>query len=89
MQGRNAAQINYKREFLIILRGIRNGFYYGAKVRFMHSIVMAILFPRKDYKSEIIRVLKLTFKHASKLAIFIGIYKSLLLLMKILSKEKK
>ena len=26
------------------IRGLRNGLYYGGKVRFAHSIVMAILF---------------------------------------------
>ena len=26
------------------IRGLRNGLYYGGKVRFAHAIVMAILF---------------------------------------------
>jgi len=26
------------------LRGARNGIYYGAKIRFMHAIVMTFLF---------------------------------------------
>jgi hypothetical protein len=30
--------------FLSALRGARNGIYYGAKIRFMHAVVMTILF---------------------------------------------
>jgi len=29
---------------LKIIRGLRNGMYYGGKVRFMHSLVIMILF---------------------------------------------
>ena len=38
--------INLKKELLKILKGARNGFYYGGKVRLMHSLVMAILFSK-------------------------------------------
>lgn len=31
-------------DYLAILKGARNGLVYGAKVRFPHALVMAILF---------------------------------------------
>ena len=33
-------------DFLAILKGARNGFVYGVKVRFPHALIMAILFGR-------------------------------------------
>ncbi|TEB26388.1 peroxisomal protein [Coprinellus micaceus] len=42
-------------DYLAILKGARNGFVYGVKVRFPHALVMSILFGRGDlwtiYKS--------------------------------------
>ncbi len=31
------------------IRGLRNGFYYGAKVRISHAIVMGLLFGKGNY----------------------------------------
>jgi len=31
-------------DIIYILRGVRNGIYYGGKVRAMHSVVMGVLF---------------------------------------------
>ena len=33
-------------DYLAILKGARNGFVYGVKVRFPHALVMSILFGR-------------------------------------------
>jgi peroxisomal membrane protein 4 len=35
-------------DYLAILKGARNGFVYGCKVRFPHALVMAILFGRGE-----------------------------------------
>lgn len=35
-------------DYLAILKGARNGIVYGAKVRFPHALVMAILFGRGE-----------------------------------------
>ena len=32
------------REIVALLRGLRNGIYYGGKVRLIHSFVMMLLF---------------------------------------------
>ena len=65
-----------------ILRGARNGFYYGAKVRFMHSLVMAILFGSSNFKNELKRMIENTFAHGFRLASFVTLYKSTVLLLK-------
>ena len=36
-------------DYLAILKGARNGFVYGVKVRFPHALVMAVLFGRGEY----------------------------------------
>jgi hypothetical protein len=38
-------------DYLAILKGARNGFVYGVKVRFPHALIMAILFGRGEYVS--------------------------------------
>lgn len=35
-------------DYLAILKGARNGFVYGCKVRFPHAVIMAILFGRGE-----------------------------------------
>lgn len=36
-------------DYLAILKGARNGFVYGVKVRFPHALVMSILFGRGEW----------------------------------------
>lgn len=36
-------------DYLAIVKGARNGFVYGVKVRFPHALIMAILFGRGEY----------------------------------------
>ena len=36
-------------DYLAVLKGARNGLVYGAKVRFPHALIMAILFGRGEY----------------------------------------
>lgn len=35
-------------DYLAILKGARNGFVYGVKIRFPHALLMAILFGRGE-----------------------------------------
>ncbi|KAK0473230.1 Tim17/Tim22/Tim23/Pmp24 family-domain-containing protein [Armillaria novae-zelandiae] len=62
-------------DYLAILKGARNGFVYGVKVRFPHALVMSILFGRGD-------IYRATKQHAFNLAKFVSIYKALLLLQR-------
>ena len=71
-----------KEEFLKILKGIRNGIYYGAKVRFMHSLVMSILFMKGSVKNKLKTILKLTIEHAVRLGVFVGVYKTASLILR-------
>ena len=35
-------------DYLSLLKGARNGFVYGVKIRFPHALIMAILFGRGE-----------------------------------------
>ncbi|KAK9447893.1 Tim17/Tim22/Tim23/Pmp24 family-domain-containing protein [Limtongia smithiae] len=69
-------------DLLEILKGVRNGAVYGAKVRFSHALVMTFLF-RSGSPSEKLRIiLRATREHARNLATFVFIYKSTLYVLK-------
>lgn len=36
-------------EYLALVKGARNGLVYGARIRFPHAVVMAILFGKGEY----------------------------------------
>ncbi|EIW86420.1 peroxisomal membrane protein 4 [Coniophora puteana RWD-64-598 SS2] len=76
-------------DYLSILKGARNGFVYGVKVRFPHALIMAILFGRGDWKSRLETIYKATRQHATNLAKFVAIYKMLLLLQKKINGGKE
>jgi len=69
-------------EYLAILKGARNGFVYGVKVRFPHALVMSILFGRGDWKSRLTFIFQATKQHALNLAKFVTLYKTFLLVQK-------
>lgn len=69
-------------------RGLRNGLFYGAKVRFVHSLVMTFLFKSDTLENKIKNILSLTYEHSKNLGIYVFIYKSVgCLLRKILKKN--
>ncbi|KAI8926750.1 Tim17/Tim22/Tim23/Pmp24 family-domain-containing protein [Entophlyctis helioformis] len=70
------------KDLLAIVKGFRNGAVYGAKIRFPHALVMTFLFRRTDLKSMAKSILKLTYQHSRNLAVFVTIYKSLLLIQR-------
>jgi peroxisomal membrane protein 4 len=59
------------------LKGLRNGIYYGGKVRFIHSLVMTILFSKESsLKQKIIKsILRPTIEHSFNLGMFAFLYK--------------
>ncbi|KAL8986997.1 MAG: hypothetical protein Q9177_003761, partial [Variospora cf. flavescens] len=61
-----------------ILKGARNGFTYGAKIRFPHALVL---------QEKLGIILKATFQHARNLATFATVYKSVLLLLRTTSTK--
>ncbi|RMZ84496.1 hypothetical protein DV737_g1084, partial [Chaetothyriales sp. CBS 132003] len=70
---------------LEIVKSARNGAVYGAKVRFPHALVMVFLFRSGTLREKIWLVLKATRAHASNLARFATIYKSTMLLLRIIN----
>ncbi|KJA25991.1 hypothetical protein HYPSUDRAFT_36847 [Hypholoma sublateritium FD-334 SS-4] len=76
-------------DYLAVLKGARNGFVYGVKVRFPHALVMSILFGRGDWQSRIRVIYRATKQHAFNLAKFVSLYKSILLLQKKLNGGKE
>lgn len=56
------------------LRGLRNGIYYGAKVRAVHSLIMTVLFKELN-KHNLKQIFKMTLEHARNLGKFVFLYK--------------
>lgn len=71
------------------LRGLRNGIYYGGKVRLMHSLVMTLLFKKGSLKSKLIGIWQMTYEHAKNLGLYVFIYKALIHILKYLQGEPK
>lgn len=63
------------KEVISVLKGLRNGIYYGGKVRLVHSLVMMLLF-KSVSKAEIKNIARLGFEHAKNLGLFVFSYKS-------------
>lgn len=72
------------------LRGLRNGIFYGGKVRFTHALVMTLLFRGGSFQDKIHSVVKLTYEHAKNLGLYVFLYKSIVyLLTKLRGKSSK
>ncbi len=77
-------------DLLRILRGARNGFYYGAKVRMMHSLVMAVLFGRESPLRELRKIATNTLQHGTRLALYVTLYKfTVILLRRVFGSKQK
>ncbi|EHY53907.1 hypothetical protein HRR83_004549 [Exophiala dermatitidis] len=70
---------------LAIVKAARNGAVYGAKVRFPHALVMVFLFRKGSFREKIRLVLKATKQHARNLATFAAIYKTAMLVLRLLN----
>ena len=55
---------------LRVLRGLRNGIIYGAKVRFPHALVMTFLFRDGSFQDKLKGIAKATITHAKNLGLF-------------------
>lgn len=65
-----------------ILKGVRNGVVYGAKLRFCHALVMSVLFRSGSLKSKWDGIVKNTTQHAATLGKFVFVYKTVVYLLK-------
>jgi peroxisomal membrane protein 4 len=57
------------------LRGMVHGAWYGAKVRFPHALVMALLYHRGSWPARIRSILHATAVHSKNLCLFVGLFK--------------
>lgn len=73
-----------KHELQSIVSALVGGARYGVKIRLPHALVMTVLF-RRDLsgKDKLKNILKLAYQHASSLAAFAAIYKTILSLLKV------
>ena len=78
----NLPTIQTAQDILYIYRGMRNGFYYGAKIRAMHSVVMGLLFMKGTPLEIFKKCSKMTLEHAIRLALYIGQYKATIAILK-------
>ena len=62
-----------------VVRGARNGFYYGARTRAMHSIVMAVLFKKGPLSTRLKWIMNNTWEHGRNLGGYVFIYKAVLI----------
>lgn len=69
-------------DYLAILKGARNGFVYGVKIRFPHAVVMSILFGRGDWQARVWQIYRATKTHSMNLAKYVALYKTLLLVQR-------
>jgi peroxisomal membrane protein 4 len=70
---------------LAIVKAARNGAVYGAKVRFPHALVMVFMFRSGTLKEKLKLVFKATRQHARNLAFFATVYKSSMLILRLLN----
>ncbi|KAJ9615461.1 hypothetical protein H2200_001536 [Cladophialophora chaetospira] len=70
---------------LAIVKAARNGAVYGAKVRFPHALVMVFMFRSGTIREKLRLVYKATKQHARNLAFFATIYKSSMLILRLLN----
>lgn len=70
---------------LAILKSARNGAVYGAKVRFPHALVMVFMFRSGTFREKIGLVLKATRQHAMNLARFATVYKTAMLILRLIN----
>ncbi|KAH8082626.1 peroxisomal membrane protein 4 [Filobasidium floriforme] len=65
-----------------IIKGARNGFVYGCKIRFPHALVMTLLFSNRSWPEKVRAIYTATLTHAKNLAKFVTVYKLLLILQR-------
>lgn len=83
----NSPYCNHNSCIISSLRGLRNGLYYGAKIRFIHSFVMTFLFKEGSLYNKINHILSLTYEHSKTLGLYVFLYKSICCLFRKIFKS--
>lgn len=63
------------KEILSCIQGFRNGFYYGGRLRLVHSLVMMVLFKPINI-NNMLSVIKMAQEHALFLGSFVFLFKA-------------
>ncbi|KAL4478309.1 hypothetical protein ABPG72_009545 [Tetrahymena utriculariae] len=71
------------------IMGLRNGIYYGCRVRFMHSIVMSLLFKSGSVYDKIVNVVQPTYEHGKNLGMYVFLYKAIVNFLEFVRRGKK
>lgn len=71
------------------IKGLIHGLYYGGRVRFMHSMVMTLLFRKQSFDEIINSILKPTYEHSWNLGMFVCLYKALVCLLNNAAKKNR
>ena len=75
-------------EVWAVLAALYGGARYGVKVRLPHSVVMTLLFGQDlSTRDKLKRILRLVSEHATNLAVFATVYKSLLGFLKVSTRH--
>lgn len=63
--------------FWACLKGLRNGVYYGIKVRLVHALVNAIIYKpqNKSWLQQLKGIIELTVEHSKRLGLYVLLYK--------------
>ena len=70
---------------LSLIKGLRNGLVYGAKIRFPHALVMTLLFRTGSIRDKLRAILQATRHHATHLGMYVFIYKFMVFLQEYLN----
>merc|ERR1711998_150148 len=74
---------------LQVLKGMRNGIVYGVQIRAPHAFVMTMLFRNGSFVEKLRAIIQLTYAHAKNLFLFVGIYKTFLVLLRYIFKDNR
>ncbi|KAL3822618.1 hypothetical protein ACHAXA_006403 [Cyclostephanos tholiformis] len=86
LPGHTASIVELWDEIAAIFSGLIGGGRYGLKIRVPHALVMTFLFGgERSFLQKAKVVAKLAAEHASNLAAFAGLYKLILVTLKVLS----
>lgn len=77
------------RDILALVKGLRNGLVYGAKIRFPHSLVMTMLFRSGPFSEKMRFVYRATKQHARNLGLFVLTFKTMMLIQKKAANDKQ
>ena len=84
----NFGSVDPWREVLATMAAFRSGCQYGVKIRFPHALVMTFMFRRDlSTRDKLITIARAVFEHAKSLGSFAFLYKSTLVLLKVIHRK--